>query len=719
MTRKNILSFIILLTFLFSCSDDEKGNKTHESNIQGKVEKGPFVKGSTIEIQELNESLSPTGRTFSTTIIDDEGNFSLNNVTLESQYVLLNAEGYFFNEIDGNLSKEQINLQALSDLSDGTSININILTHLKKERLMQLVKQDKLPYKEANSEAQNELLASFGLQKYANKDVSTYSISAGTNESGALIAVSATLLNGRSESQLTEYITNLSNDFKIDGRLSDEHKEDIWKNSTELNTTTIKNNIIERYKSFNKDINVPDLSYFIDWNKDGIAGNEFGEGQKELNFETDTLKVDSKGGKFKVKVNAQVQYKFFKEMVITSPSFADIGIRTPVFEKSLTDDNYLELTIEPASSILMETAHVIICSMDEQIMATLYITQEGDYNKEFPNKEVEDMYSSNLKEIRNSSSINYLMEAFYSQSFNNYANSSWESFYNHELNSSNSTIYTGWAQAYKPLGFIRLLKQRSKELNIELTWSAFENLEAMVYYQLAILWGNAAYVKGTGMDIEITQMPEKDLFLLFEDPLLRCIELFPAKKNNNRIYVSKDTPRAVLAKMYAQIGEYSKALLLLNDIISNGDYEIESSREKACSNNSRELIYSFEQDKYGEYSNLILNCDRLPVITYTEVLLLAAECEIKSGNKSKATEYLNIVRNKRGKESVTTATIENDLTTIWEDELKGFFSYFAYLKRNNLAESKLNIDAFQMIFPIPYQDIALSPLKQNPGYTTK
>lgn len=242
----------------------------------------------------------------------------------------------------------------------------------------------------------------------------------------------------------------------------------------------------------------------------------------------------------------------------------------------------------------------------------------------------------------------------------------------------------------------------------------------MVYYQLAILWGNVAYVKGSDIsNTTITQMSEKELFSLFEEPLLRCIELFPAKKNNNRIYVSKDTPRAVLAKMYMQTGEYTKARRLLNDIINNGDYEIESSREKSCNKNSRELIYSLEQNQNSEYSNLILNSERLPLITYTEVLLSAAECEIKSGNNSKAAEYLNIVRNKRGKESVNAAALETTLSTTWKDELKGFFSYFAYLKRNGFAESKLNIESYQKIFPIPYSEIMLSPLKQNPGYSTK
>lgn len=710
---------LIMLVFFLSCSDDEKENKPREWNIQGKVEKGPFVKGSNVDIQELNESLSPTGRSFTTTIIDDEGNFSLNNITLESPYVLLKADGYFFNEVDGDLSNGQITLQALSNLSDGTSININILTHLKKGRLEQLIKQEKLSYKEANAQAQKELLTGFGLQKHADKEVNTFSISAGTDESGALIAVSATLLNGRSEAKLTEYMASLSDDLKTDGKLSDQHKEDLWKNSTDLNITSITNNIIERYKSLNKDVKVPDLSYFIDWDKDGIAGNEFGDGKRDLSFEMDTLKVGKEGGTFKVKINSQIKYKIFEEIDMISPGTYDWGLRKPEFKSTLTNDNYLELNIEPSSSILMATEYVIVCSMDEQTRTTLHIAQEGDLSKEIVSEDVKNLYANILGGMRNSFYQNYLMEAFYSQSFNHNENTTWDVFYNHKLDSYNATIKTGWSLAYMPLRTIRLYKEFSKENKVELGLAAFTNLEAMVYYQLAVLWGNVVYVENNNIDSPIFQFNEKDLFSLFENQLLQCIELLPAKKNNNLIFVSKDTPRAILAKMYMQTGEYTKALVLLNDIINNGDYAIASSREKACSNDSQELIYSLIQDRSSEYNNLILNSDRFPVITYTEILLSAAECEMHLGNKSKAAELLNTVRNKRGKESINAATVETTLTTTWEEELKGFFSYFAYLKRNNLTESKLGIEPYQKIFPIPESETILSSIKQNPGYSTK
>lgn len=708
---------LIMLAFFFSCSDDEKENKPREWNIQGKVEKGPFVKGSNVDIQELNESLSPTGRNFTTTIIDDEGNFSLNNITLESPYVLLKADGYFFNEINGDLSNGQISLQALSDLSDGTSININILTHLKKGRLEQLIKQEKLSYKDANAQAQKELLTGFSLQKYAGKEVNTYSISAGTDESGALIAVSATLLKDRSEAKLTEYMASLSDDLKIDGKLSDQHKEEIWKNSTELNITSITNNIINRYKSLNKDIQVPDLYRYIDWDNDGIAGNESGDGK--LSFETDTLKVGAEGGKFKVKITGSAKYKFPDIRDEITEESLGWGAEKPVFTKLLTDDQTLELNIEPVKSIVTLPASVTIISYDGQIAATLHIVQEGDYSKETANEKVKMLYTNILDGLAISSDFLYLMEAFYSQTFNNYENSRWTDFYNHTLDPFNSTIREGWGLPYRPINMFRTLKERADRDNSELGKAVFAYLEAMTYYQMAILWGNTPYVKNNNFNEpnSVVQLNEKDLFALFEAPLLNAIELFPAKKNNNLIFVSKDTPRAILAKMYMQTGEYTKALTLLNDIVSNGDYSVASSWENASKTNSSELIFSLQQNKDNEYIRLILNCERLPLITYTEVLLSAAECEMKQGNPYKALDYLNSVRNKRGKANADLSDMASALDATWKEELKGYFSYFAYLKRNGLAENKLQIEPYQKILPIPQSELNFdSSLKQNPGY---
>ena len=57
---------------------------------------------------------------------------------------------------------------------------------------------------------------------------------------------------------------------------------------------------------------MPDLSYFIDWDGDGEAGNGFGGivGDKKLKFKTDTLRVSQDGGEYAVDILANLFYDF-------------------------------------------------------------------------------------------------------------------------------------------------------------------------------------------------------------------------------------------------------------------------------------------------------------------------------------------------------------------------------------------------------------------------
>jgi len=62
---------------IISC---ENNDSPEVYNFTGKVQKGPFVTGTTITLNELNEKLGQTGRTFTSIITSDDGSFELNNI---------------------------------------------------------------------------------------------------------------------------------------------------------------------------------------------------------------------------------------------------------------------------------------------------------------------------------------------------------------------------------------------------------------------------------------------------------------------------------------------------------------------------------------------------------------------------------------------------------------------------------------------------------------
>ena len=137
---------ISCLLFLAACGDDPKVGGTEEDagiiaienkTVSGVSQKGPFVNGSSVKLYEMDgETLAPTGKSFPGKIASDDGRFTVPSISLASQYALLEANGYFRNEITGGKSNGTITLNALTDLSDREKVNINLLTHLEYERAL-------------------------------------------------------------------------------------------------------------------------------------------------------------------------------------------------------------------------------------------------------------------------------------------------------------------------------------------------------------------------------------------------------------------------------------------------------------------------------------------------------------------------------------------------------------------------------------------------------
>lgn len=99
------------------------------TRLEGFVLKGPFIQGTEVTARELNAKLIPTGRTFTGIVEDNTGRFQVLG-QLESPFVELSANGFYFNEVTGQISNAQINLTALVDMRENSTVNVNVLTHL-------------------------------------------------------------------------------------------------------------------------------------------------------------------------------------------------------------------------------------------------------------------------------------------------------------------------------------------------------------------------------------------------------------------------------------------------------------------------------------------------------------------------------------------------------------------------------------------------------------
>jgi hypothetical protein len=276
MKRANGLLYIMLTTwmiiFLSDCKKENSSSAITIQKLTGYAQKGPFINGSSVTIYDLQSDLAPTGKSYNVQIIDNKGTFELSNVSLSSKYVSLRADGFYFNEVLGAQSVAQISLYTLSDISGKTNININLLTDLEKPRIEYLMKNGE-SFSDSKAQSQREILAIFCIEKEDIKTFENLNISESGDDNAILLAISAILQGYRSESELTELLSNIRNDIKEDGVLdSDTLGSALINHAVYLDTIAIKSNLTKRYRDIGASSSAPDFGKYI---ANFISGTKF------------------------------------------------------------------------------------------------------------------------------------------------------------------------------------------------------------------------------------------------------------------------------------------------------------------------------------------------------------------------------------------------------------------------------------------------------------
>ena len=201
--------------------EDQEVVAIYDKTISGVSQKGPFVNGSSVTVQELDgETLAQTGNSYEGKIKNDMGEFSVKVAKLASQYALLKANGFYRNEVSGEKSKSQVTLYALTDLSNRNEVNVNLLTHLEYERSLYLVSADSMSVTDAKKQAEKEVLASFGIDGiFANSE--DLSIFGKGDENAALLAISILMQGDLSEADFSERLADYAADIETDGKWDD------------------------------------------------------------------------------------------------------------------------------------------------------------------------------------------------------------------------------------------------------------------------------------------------------------------------------------------------------------------------------------------------------------------------------------------------------------------------------------------------------------------
>ena len=284
-------------------SDDNEFVLSGET-VSGVSQKGPFIKGSTVTLYELDEHLHQTGVHYSTTIDNDNGKYHIDSVVLSKPYAWMIVKGNFIDEITGNISLEQITLNGLVKVEKNKDININILSHLAFNRIQFLVQQG-LSIPQAQKQAEIEVLKAFKMEA-DDKPFENMDIFANGEGDAKLLAITLILLNAYEGdiARTTDLLAQITYDLETDGIWNDteliNNLESRTYNSTEETFITARNNI----KSLTTN-SIPDfekyINKFISPNYKGLVwGHCYNESELQKNWDElrichDSLWVDYTG----------------------------------------------------------------------------------------------------------------------------------------------------------------------------------------------------------------------------------------------------------------------------------------------------------------------------------------------------------------------------------------------------------------------------------------
>jgi len=225
-----VATFGLALAFTFSCSSgDDGGNPApsglRKEKISGVSQKGPFAQGAIVKVYELNTSTGEKGNPLPFDVTtDSSGNFKIENVTLASQYIVIEVSGKYFNEVSNKQTTAPITLRAVADVSGKDNVNINVFTHLEYDKVLKLAKGTE--FGAAKKAAQKEVLNALGMSEVV-KSSEDLSLFGGSKSDSLLLATSVLLQANRSPTEVSSLLDAIGGEIRDNGTLSGQTKTQV------------------------------------------------------------------------------------------------------------------------------------------------------------------------------------------------------------------------------------------------------------------------------------------------------------------------------------------------------------------------------------------------------------------------------------------------------------------------------------------------------------
>lgn len=247
------LCCIAVLSFALSgCDGDSSGSSNGTGPVgseppfesaSGFAQKGPFQQGATATIRPLDDDGEPAGDGVSTSV-GGWGEYQFDNIDWSGPS-LVEVEGFYFDESEGNYSGESISLStvvAVDAEGNGFLGNINLVSHLLGQGIRQLMAESDDPFEDHVETALRQIRGELGLILDPRKHnlFNEGDDALHQHESGVL----ATLSIGASFNDDLNGLIALFNNAWENGRLTDQFLDEGWQ---VLNDTVAEATLSEEF----------------------------------------------------------------------------------------------------------------------------------------------------------------------------------------------------------------------------------------------------------------------------------------------------------------------------------------------------------------------------------------------------------------------------------------------------------------------------------------
>ena len=250
--------------------------------LAGQFQKGPFSIGSQVSANVLDGTLNPTGIVYNVQTTDNLGHFSVPS-GVSGNLIELVGDGFYMDELTGQLSTTRIQLRAFVDLNVSQKVTVNILTSLQWLRLKKLISQG-TTYSAAYTQSRNEVLIAFGIDPTKINSLSTlYSmdITGSTDSDSVLLAISsilskmatnAAVANSTSQpAELSNYVNTIAAQIENTGLITSvTYISEMSLAATQINLAAVRSNVETYYASRGISVVAPKFEEWVDKDASGI-----------------------------------------------------------------------------------------------------------------------------------------------------------------------------------------------------------------------------------------------------------------------------------------------------------------------------------------------------------------------------------------------------------------------------------------------------------------